>query len=37
MAPWKDMVAGTMPASTGVPELTRLANLKLDEFWANQK
>lgn len=37
MAPWKEMVAGTMPASSGVPELARLANAKLDEFWANRK
>ncbi|MGI6611533.1 MAG: hypothetical protein ACOX4G_13625 [Limnochordia bacterium] len=37
MAPWREISSGRLPAANGVPELARLANAQLDEYWARQK
>jgi ABC-type glycerol-3-phosphate transport system substrate-binding protein len=37
MQPWIDLRQGTVPASTAVPEMARLANQRIDEFWANRQ
>lgn len=37
MAPWVELRSGNMPAATAVPEMARLANARLDEFWANRQ
>jgi multiple sugar transport system substrate-binding protein len=37
MAPWREISSGRLPAANGVPELARLANTQLDEYWARQK
>ena len=33
-ATWKAIISGTTPAGTGVPELTRQMQVRLDEYWA---
>lgn len=37
MDPWRKLAAGQMAAQTAVPEMARLANGIIDQFWANRK